>query len=68
MRADVVLLEFGDGMLAVGRFFPQMRKVRVDPVNQPSRAGSAGLQAGTAVEDDHQIFTERLRLLGLPNP
>src|SRR6266550_766149 len=65
MRAYRVLLQFGDRVLAVGRFGLKMRKVGVYPVDQASGAGSAGLQAGAAVEDDHQVTAECLRLLGL---
>ena len=39
-----------------------MGQIGIVEVDQASGAGSARLQAGAAVENDHQVFAEVLRL------
>src|SRR5205823_12766160 len=55
---NVSLLQFRNCILAIGGLGLHCLYVRVFPANQAPSAGSAGLQAGAAVEDDHDVLAQ----------
>src|SRR5579863_9005317 len=57
---DIILIQLGDSVLAVGSLGPNRGHVGVLPVHGAAGSSSAGLQAGTAVENDHDVFAQGL--------
>ena len=70
MRENGILFEFRDCVFAIDRLGLHHWNILIFPVNQASGVYPPGLQAGTAVEDDHNVFAEIfcLLLLAFPKP
>ncbi len=66
VRPHRILLEFGNRILAVWRLGLHHRQIAVVPVNGPPGVGSAGLQAGAAVKNNHHILAQVAGLRFLP--
>src|SRR5438309_11700007 len=58
VRSHRVLLQFRDSVLAIGGLFLKMGNIRIGPMHQASCPRTAGLQAGTAMEDDHDVAAQ----------
>src|SRR5581483_2170665 len=67
VRAHIVLTQLRDCILAVRRLLLHIRYVAVLPVYLAAGTLPACLEAGSAVENDHDVFAQRLRLLLLPD-
>src|SRR5262244_2105040 len=67
MRANVVLPEFGNHVLTVGRLFLDKRHIRIDPADFPTSSLSTRLQAGSAMEHNQDVLAQSLCLLRLAN-
>jgi hypothetical protein len=55
VRTDSILLKFRDRVLTIGSLFLKMRYIGINPVHQTTGSRTASLEAGTAMEDDHQV-------------
>ena len=65
VRTHRVLFEFRDHVLTIGGLFLKMGNIGINPMHQTSRPRAASLQAGAAMEDDHEVAAQGLGLLGL---
>src|SRR5262249_50240234 len=68
MRSNCVLFKLGDDVFAIGTVVVEIGQIGIDPVHDRTGPLSASLQAGPSVEDNHDVFAERLRLYFLPFP
>ena len=65
VRTHRVLLELRDRVLTIGRFVLKIGKIGINPVHQATSPRTAGLQAGAAMEDDHQVAAQGFGLFRL---
>src|ERR1039457_4100763 len=65
MRTHRVLFKLRDRVLTIGCLLLKMNDVGINPMHQSSRPRAAGLQAGAAMEDNHEVAAQGLGLLRL---
>ena len=65
MRSHRVLLQFRDCVLTIRGLFLKMGNIGIGPVHRAACPRTAGLEAGAAVEDDHQVAAQGFGLLSL---
>ncbi len=58
VRTDVVLLEFRNGVLAIGRLSLHRHHIGILPVHDAPGADTAGLHAGASVKNDQNILAQ----------